>query len=114
MSNAFDDREKAFEAKFRMDQETEFKVAIRRDKLLGLWAAELMGLPANEAESYARSLVEDAVSPGHHDIHQRLGRDLAGRQIDISPEKLEHQILRLTDLARSQIAAELGLRQQQA
>ncbi len=108
MSNAFEDREKAFEAKYRLDQETEFKAHVRRTKLLGLWAAEQMGLPAAEAQAYARSLIDEELSPGHHDLEQRLLRDLGESKADISPEKLQHQIARLTVLARDQIVAEQG------
>lgn len=106
MSNAFEDREKAFEAKYRMDQETEFKVSVRRDKLLGLWAAEQMGMSKAEADAYARSLIEEELTPGHHDVEQRILRDFAERRVDVSPEKLHHQITRITVLARDQIVAE--------
>lgn len=106
MSNAFEDRGKAFEAKYSLDQETDFKAHIRRCKLLGLWAAELMGLPAAKAEAYARSLIEENLAAGHHDLEQRLIRDLAAAQADISPEKLQHQMARLTALAHDQIVAE--------
>ncbi len=108
MSNAFEDREKAFEAKYRLDQESEFKAQIRCAKLLGLWAAEQMGLTAAAAEAYARSLIDEQLSPGHHDIEQRLLRDLGQSKTDISPEKLQHQIARFSVLARDQIAAEQG------
>ena len=50
---SFDDRERAEEAKFALDQQTEFKVTARRNKLLGLWAADLMGLQGDDAEAYA-------------------------------------------------------------
>lgn len=106
MSNAFEDRERAFEAKYQRDQETEFKVGIRRDKLLGLWAAELMGLSPAEAQAYVRSLIDEELSPGQHDITERVRNDLAARKVDCSPEKLNHQIARLNILAREQIEAE--------
>jgi hypothetical protein len=106
MSNAFEDREKAFEAKYRLDQETEFKAHVRRNKLLGLWAAEQMGLSADDAQAYAKTLVELELTPGHHDLEQRLLADLAKGKADVSPEKVQHQIARLTALAHDQIVAE--------
>jgi len=55
MSTQFSDREKGFEAKFKIDQETAFKVEARRNKLLGLWLAEKLGLPKTEYEEYSNS-----------------------------------------------------------
>lgn len=106
MSNAFEDREKAFEAKYQRDQEADFKVAIRRAKLLGLWAADLMGLPRSDADAYAQSLIELELAPGHHDIAERVLNDLTARKADCSPEKLNHQITRLNIQAREQVEAE--------
>ena len=74
--STFDDREKAFERKFEHDQELQFKANARRNKLLGLWAAGLMGKTGDEAESYAREIVAaDFEKPGHDDVIERLVKD---------------------------------------
>jgi hypothetical protein len=80
----FDEREKAFENKFMVDEELRFKVAARRDRLLGLWAAEQMGKTGAEAEAYASDLVSiDVDTPGDAEVIEKVGRDLraAGKPI---------------------------------
>lgn len=109
MSDAFEDREKGFEAKYRLDQETEFKVNVRRDKLLGLWVAEQIGLSGKEAEAYARSVVEaDFEQPGDADVVRKVLRDLADRHPEITEEKIYKQLIKLAAVARDQILRELG------
>ena len=72
MSHIFDDREKQFEAKYKHDEELRFKVHVRRDKLLGLWAAAELGLKGAEAEAYAKSLVNaDLEKLGHGDLVEK-------------------------------------------
>ncbi len=100
----FDDRENAYEAKFAHDAETEFKVAARRDKLVGLWAAEKLGLDAVEAETYAKQVIlSDLEEPGDEDVIRKLVADLAGVGIDeaaIRAALAEHEVV-----ARQQITA---------
>lgn len=65
----FDDREKGFEAKYALDQDQEFKAVARRNRLLGLWAAEKMGLSPESAEEYAKAVVRaDFEQPGEEDV----------------------------------------------
>jgi hypothetical protein len=81
----FDNREKAFENKFAHDEEVLFKVTARRNKLLGLWAAEKMGLTAEEANAYATSVVQaDFEEAGDEDVVRKLIGDLttAGVEVD--------------------------------
>ncbi|HCR66477.1 MAG TPA: DUF1476 domain-containing protein, partial [Oceanicaulis sp.] len=67
--SGFDDRENAFENKFAHDQELEFKAVARRNKLLGLWAAELMGLTGDDAEAYGKEVVKaDFEEAGDEDV----------------------------------------------
>lgn len=107
MSNAFEDREKAFEAKYRLDQETQFKVNVRRDKLLGLWVAEQIGLSGKEAEAYARTVVEaDFEEPGDADVVRKVLKDLAERDVAIDEERLHKQMDKLAAVAREQILKE--------
>ena len=77
--STFDDREHAFEAKFAHDEEMKFKAEARRDKLVGLWAAELLGKTGDEAEAYAGSVVvADLEEAGDEDVVRKLVADLTG------------------------------------
>ncbi|MDX5403361.1 MAG: DUF1476 domain-containing protein [Rhodobacterales bacterium] len=74
---SFDDREKAFEAKYAHDAEMAFKAEARRNKLLGLWAAGLMGKSDDEAAAYAREVVKaDFEEAGHEDVVRKVAADL--------------------------------------
>ena len=71
--NTFDDREHAFEAKFAHDAEMQFKAEARRNKLLGLWAAELMGKSGDEAAEYAKEVIKsDFEEAGHEDVYRKV------------------------------------------
>ena len=106
MSNSFNDREKAFESKFSHDQETEFKVSARRNKLLGLWAADKLGLSEDEAEVYAQEVVKaDFEEVGHDDVVRKVLKDFEDKGLDISKHLIETELNKLTAVARSQVAA---------
>ncbi len=73
----FDDRESAFETKFAHDEEMNFKATARRNKLLGLWAAELLGKSGDEASAYATEVVKsDFEEPGDEDVYRKVAGDL--------------------------------------
>lgn len=75
--STFDDRENAFENKFAHDAEMQFKADARRNKLLGLWAAELMGKSADDAAAYATEVVKsDFEEAGHEDVYRKVSGDL--------------------------------------
>jgi len=75
--NTFSDREKAFENKFAHDAEMQFKADARRNKLLGLWAADLLGKNAEAAAEYAKSVViADMEEVGHEDVYRKVAGDL--------------------------------------
>jgi hypothetical protein len=77
--STFDDRENAFENKFAHDEEMQFKAVARRNKLVGLWAAELMGKSGDEAAEYAKSVVlADFEEAGHEDVVRKVEGDLNG------------------------------------
>jgi hypothetical protein len=83
MADGFKEREKGFESKWAHDEELRFKVMIRRNKLLGLWAAGLMGLEGQAATDYARSVIQaDFEEAGDHDVFRKLKADFAGKQAD--------------------------------
>ncbi|MEH6630505.1 MAG: DUF1476 domain-containing protein [Halopseudomonas aestusnigri] len=86
------DREKAFEDKYHHDEELRFKTEARRNKLLGLWAANLMGLTGDAADEYAKTVVKaDLIEPGEEDVKQKVFKDFQSRNID----KSEHQLVRM-------------------
>jgi len=76
----FDERENAFENKYAHDAEMQFKADARANKLLGLWAAELMGKTGDEAEAYASEVVKsDFEEAGHEDVYRKVSGDLEGK-----------------------------------
>ncbi len=76
----FDDREHAFEAKFAHDADMQFRAEARRNKLLGLWAAELMGKSGDAATAYALEVVNaDFEEAGYEDVIRKVTADLAGK-----------------------------------
>ena len=80
----FDDRERAFETKFAHDEEMAFRVTARRNKLLGLWAAELMKLTPEEADAYAKAVVQaEFEEAGDEDVVRKLLGDLTAAGVDI-------------------------------
>jgi hypothetical protein len=82
MTTTFDKREDGFEKKFAHDEELKFKAGARRNKLLGLWAAEKMGLSGLEAQTYAKDVVmADFEKAGDHDVLHKVAKDLAGKGV---------------------------------
>lgn len=78
--STFDDRERAYEAKFAHDADLRFKADARRNRLLGEWAASLLGKEGEEARSYAMSVVTaDFQQPGDEDVFQKVATDLEGK-----------------------------------
>jgi hypothetical protein len=103
----FDEREKEFEARFKHDQEFRFKVTARRNRLLGLWAAERMGLSGEAAESYAKSVVAaEFERGGDRHVIDKVGADLAAKGQNATPAQLEAELKRFADRARDQLMAE--------
>ena len=81
--STFDDRESAFENKFAHDEEMQFKANARRNKLLGLWAAELLGKSGAEADAYAAEVVRsDFEEAGHEDVVRKVSGDLGDKADD--------------------------------
>jgi hypothetical protein len=87
----FDNREKAFEDKFARDADLQFRTTARRNKLLGLWAAKQLKLTAEEADAYAKSVVQaDFEEAGDEDVYRKIYGDLSARGVEVS----EHQVRR--------------------
>jgi hypothetical protein len=102
----FDSRENAFENKFAHDAELQFQVAARRNKLLGQWAAGLMGLTAAETDSYAKSVIQaDFEEPGDEDVVRKLIGDLAAANTGTTEAEVRAKIGALQIEAQRQIMA---------
>ncbi|MFN3232468.1 MAG: DUF1476 domain-containing protein [Alphaproteobacteria bacterium] len=107
--NQFSDREKAFESKFAHDEELQFKVGARRNKLLGLWAAEIMGLSDDDAAEYAKEVVKaDFEEAGHEDVYRKVKGDLDAKHLDISEHRVRKAMDDLLAEARNQVMNEVS------
>lgn len=103
----FDDRKNAAEAKFKHDQEFQFKVTARRNKLLGLWAAGLMGLEGADADAYAKQVVvSDFDEPGDDDVLRKVFGDLKDKGHAVSEIEVRHQMEHLLTEAKIQVASD--------
>ncbi len=104
----FDDREHAFEAHFAFEEELEFKVRARRDRLVGLWAGGLMGLKDAALETYVASLVHaDLSAPGTEEVYQKVVADFGGHGVAVRPQAVRARIAELTTEARDHMGADL-------
>lgn len=98
------DRDKAFEDKYIHDEELQFRTEARRNKLLGLWAADLMGLTGDAADEYAKTVVKaDLIEPGDEDVKQKVLKDFQSRNIDKSIHQLERTMADLMEEAKKQM-----------
>lgn len=103
--STFDERENAFENKYAHDQEVEFKAVARRNKLLGLWAAELMGV--EDADAYAKEVViADFEEAGHEDVFRKIRGDFDARGVEQTDHQIRHKMDQLLEDAREQIRNE--------
>jgi hypothetical protein len=104
--NGFDNREKGFEAKYSVDQELEFKIIARRNRLLGAWAAEQMGLSGDAVDAYAKEVVAaDFEKPGDSDVVEKVLKDFADKGIDLDERGLRKKMDELGAVARDQLSA---------
>lgn len=100
----FDDRQKGFENKFAHDEELNFKATARRNKLLGLWAAEKLSKKGVEAEHYAKDIVmADFESGGDGDVVDKLLKDFGNAKVKISASDIHKEMERLLPIARKEI-----------
>lgn len=100
----FDDREQGFEAKYAHDQELEFKVSARRNRLLGEWAGGLMGLQGDNVDGYAKAVVKsDFEQPGDDDVLRKVFGDLKGSGVQVSETDVRNKMEELMAIARDQL-----------
>lgn len=102
--STFDDREHAFENKFAHDAQMQFKAEARRNKLLGLWAAELMGKSGGDAEAYAKEVVKaDFEEAGDEDVYRKVAGDLGEKATEA---EIRAKMSELMIVAKSQLLEE--------
>ncbi|WP_193371408.1 DUF1476 domain-containing protein [Pelagibius marinus] len=106
--STFNEREKAFEDKYKHDQDLQFRTEVRRNKLLGQWVArELFGLEGEAVESYAKDVVaSDLDEPGIDDVVRKVMADIEAKGVDFSEHRLRHRMDELLTEAKQQIMTE--------
>jgi len=105
--STFDKREEGFERKFAHDAELRFKAEARRNKLLGLWAAEKLGMDGDDAANYAREVVRaDFEEPGDEDVFRKVRADFDAKNVDQSDHQIRRQMDDLMVIAMQQIEQE--------
>ena len=101
---SFDRRKEGFEAKFARDEELRFKATARRNRLLGLWAAEKLGLEGAEADAYAKTVVSaDFTEPGDEDVFRKVRADFDAEKVDQSDHQIRRTMQELMAKAVEQI-----------
>ena len=106
----FDDREHAFESKFAHDEQLRFRVIARRNRLLGQWAAKLMGLSDAEADAYAKDVIRaDFEEAGDEDVIRKVLGDLTGAGVECDEAKVREAIGHKEAEARRQIMEQTDL-----
>ena len=99
--SGFDDRERAFEAEFARDQEVQFRITARRNRLVGEWAAERMGLTPEETDAYAKAVVQaDFEEAGDEDVIRKLVGDLTSAGVDIDEASVRTALAEPAVIAR--------------
>jgi len=102
----FDKRQEGFEKKFALDEEQRFKAMARRNKLLGLWAAEKLGLSGVEAEDYAKAVVRaDFEEAGEEDVFRKVRGDFDAKNISQSDHQIRRTMEELMQKAVDQVKA---------
>jgi hypothetical protein len=103
----FDDRERGEEARFALTAEMEFKANARRNKLLGIWAAELMSLAGDDAKAYAADVVAaDFTEAGDEDVFRKVSSDLKAKGLNVPDALIRQKMSQLVAVAKEQIVAE--------
>jgi hypothetical protein len=103
----FDEREKEFEARFKHDQELAFKVKTRRNRLLGLWAADHLGLSGAAKEAYAKAVVDAEFAPhGEDAVLAKLHTDFSAKGVALPEAQLRDEMERLLAEAKKQVMKE--------
>ena len=106
-TDTINEREKSQEAKYKLDEELRFKAQSRRNKLLGLWAAERLGMSKAETEEFARDVVlAEVEAPGAGQVVARVAGEFAKRGVAVSEQAIHDESERLYPIALDQISGE--------
>jgi hypothetical protein len=104
MTTTFDKREEGFEKKFAHDEDLKFKASARRNRMLGMWAAEKLGLAGAEAEAYAKEVViADFEQPGDQDVFNKIRKDLDAKSIAVTDLEIRRTMDELMAQAVAQV-----------
>ncbi len=104
--DTFDKREEGFEKRFAHDEELRFKATARRNKLLGLWAAEKLGLAGAEADAYAKEVIAaDFEAPGDDDVFAKIRKDFDAKGVDQSDHQIRRTMNDLMERAVEEVQA---------
>ena len=104
---SFEDREKGFERKFAHDEELKFKATARRNRLLGLWAAEQMGITGEAAQAYALEVIKaDLIEPGEEDVFRKIRGDFDAKGVSQSDHQIRRKMADLMGEVVGQIESE--------
>lgn len=102
--STFDDRQDRFEQEYKHNADLQFRVEARRNKLLGLWAAEKLGKSGSDAEEYAKTVVlADLDEPGEEDVFRKVRADLDSASTSVSDDEIRGQMAALMATAKEQI-----------
>ncbi|KRR26677.1 DUF1476 domain-containing protein [Bradyrhizobium retamae] len=102
----FDKREEGFEKKFALDEEQKFKAEVRRNKLLGLWAAEKLGLSGDAATAYSKEVVAaDFEQAGDKDVQDKVVNDLTAKGVAVTAQEVRVKMDELIAVAAAQVKA---------
>jgi hypothetical protein len=102
----FDKREEGFEKKYALDEEQKFKAEARRNKLLGLWAAEKLGITGDDAAAYAKEVVAaDFEEAGDQDVQNKVVKDFAAKGVAVTAAEVRVKMDELMALAAAQVKA---------
>ena len=104
MADAFHDRKKSFAANYKQDQELEFKITARRNKLLGEWLAGELGIKGDAVEAYAKDVViADLEEPGDEDVIRKVMADIVEGNLGITEATIRGKLVELESIARGQL-----------
>lgn len=102
----FDKREEGFEKKFALDEEQKFRAEARRNRLLGLWAAEKLGISGEAATAYAKEVVAaDFEEAGHGDVLRKIMADFAAKNLAVTEQAIRSKMSELIAVAAAEVKA---------
>jgi hypothetical protein len=102
--SSFDKREEGFEKKFALDEEQKFKAEARRNRLLGMWAAEKLGITGDAATAYAKEVVAaDFEEAGDGDVLRKVAKDLGDKGVAITEQQIRQKMDELMAVAVTQV-----------